>query len=229
MIGVIYENRPNVTSDAAGLCLKAGNAAFLRGSASALASNQAIVAHPAACRGEGGPARGRRGPGGGHLARDRGRLHAPAGSHRLPHPSWRPGPDRLAPGERHRPVRARRGRQLPRLRRCGGRSLHGAGHRGQRQDAPLRGVQRGRDDPGPCRRGRRVPAADGAGPGGGRRGAAGRRTGAGRRARGRRGQRGATSPPSSWGPTVAVGVVDDLDGGDRPHRPLQLRAIPRRS
>jgi glutamate-5-semialdehyde dehydrogenase len=44
VVGVIYENRPNVTSDAAGLCLKAGNAAFLRGSASALASNQAIVA-----------------------------------------------------------------------------------------------------------------------------------------------------------------------------------------
>jgi glutamate-5-semialdehyde dehydrogenase len=43
VIGVIYENRPNVTSDAAGLCLKAGNAAFLRGSASALDSNQAIV------------------------------------------------------------------------------------------------------------------------------------------------------------------------------------------
>ena len=44
VIGVIYENRPNVTSDAAGLCLKAGNAAFLRGSSSALASNQAVVA-----------------------------------------------------------------------------------------------------------------------------------------------------------------------------------------
>src|SRR6202041_1929490 len=44
VIGVIYENRPNVTSDAAGLCLKAGNAAFLRGSGSALASNRAVVA-----------------------------------------------------------------------------------------------------------------------------------------------------------------------------------------
>jgi glutamate-5-semialdehyde dehydrogenase len=44
VVGVIYENRPNVTSDAAGLCLKAGNAAFLRGSGSALASNQAVVA-----------------------------------------------------------------------------------------------------------------------------------------------------------------------------------------
>jgi glutamate-5-semialdehyde dehydrogenase len=44
VVGVIYENRPNVTSDAAGLCLKAGNAAFLRGSSSALRSNQAVVA-----------------------------------------------------------------------------------------------------------------------------------------------------------------------------------------
>jgi glutamate-5-semialdehyde dehydrogenase len=43
VVGVIYENRPNVTSDAAGLCLKAGNAAFLRGSASALESNRAVV------------------------------------------------------------------------------------------------------------------------------------------------------------------------------------------
>jgi glutamate-5-semialdehyde dehydrogenase len=44
VVGVIYENRPNVTSDAAGLCLKSGNAAFLRGSGSALESNRAVVA-----------------------------------------------------------------------------------------------------------------------------------------------------------------------------------------
>jgi glutamate-5-semialdehyde dehydrogenase len=44
VIGIIYENRPNVTSDAAGLCLKAGNATILRGSSSALRSNVAIVA-----------------------------------------------------------------------------------------------------------------------------------------------------------------------------------------
>jgi glutamate-5-semialdehyde dehydrogenase len=44
VVGVIYENRPNVTSDAAGLCLKAGNAAFLRGSSSALESNRVVVA-----------------------------------------------------------------------------------------------------------------------------------------------------------------------------------------
>src|SRR5579884_2519953 len=44
VVGIIYENRPNVTSDAAGLCLKSGNAAFLRGSSAALRSNQAIAA-----------------------------------------------------------------------------------------------------------------------------------------------------------------------------------------
>ena len=43
VIAIIYENRPNVTSDAAGLCLKAGNAALLRGSGSALRSNIAIA------------------------------------------------------------------------------------------------------------------------------------------------------------------------------------------
>jgi glutamate-5-semialdehyde dehydrogenase len=43
VVAIVYENRPNVTSDAAGLCLKAGNAAFLRGSGSALASNRAIA------------------------------------------------------------------------------------------------------------------------------------------------------------------------------------------
>src|SRR5437762_4333150 len=39
VVAIIYENRPNVTSDAAGLCIKAGNAALLRGSSSALRSN----------------------------------------------------------------------------------------------------------------------------------------------------------------------------------------------
>ncbi|MFD6950017.1 gamma-glutamyl-phosphate reductase [Nocardiopsis sp. TSRI0078] len=43
VIGIIYEGRPNVTVDAAALCLKSGNAALLRGSSSAYASNTAIV------------------------------------------------------------------------------------------------------------------------------------------------------------------------------------------
>ncbi len=44
VVGIIYEARPNVTADAAGICLKSGNAVLLRGSSSALGSNQAIVA-----------------------------------------------------------------------------------------------------------------------------------------------------------------------------------------
>jgi glutamate-5-semialdehyde dehydrogenase len=43
VIGIIYESRPNVTADAAALCLKAGNAAILRGGSEALHSNQAIA------------------------------------------------------------------------------------------------------------------------------------------------------------------------------------------
>jgi glutamate-5-semialdehyde dehydrogenase len=44
VIGIIYESRPNVTADAAGLCLKSGNAAILRGGSEAWRSNQAIAA-----------------------------------------------------------------------------------------------------------------------------------------------------------------------------------------
>jgi glutamate-5-semialdehyde dehydrogenase len=44
VVAIIYENRPNVTSDAAGICLKSGNAAILRGSGSALRSNLAVAA-----------------------------------------------------------------------------------------------------------------------------------------------------------------------------------------
>ncbi len=44
VIGIIYESRPNVTADAAGLCLKSGNACILRGGSEALHSNQAIAA-----------------------------------------------------------------------------------------------------------------------------------------------------------------------------------------
>jgi glutamate-5-semialdehyde dehydrogenase len=43
VVGMVYEARPNVTADAAGICLKSGNAVLLRGSASARQSNEAIV------------------------------------------------------------------------------------------------------------------------------------------------------------------------------------------
>lgn len=44
LIGIIYESRPNVTADAAALCLRSGNAALLRGGTEALHSNRAIMA-----------------------------------------------------------------------------------------------------------------------------------------------------------------------------------------
>ena len=44
VIGIIYESRPNVTADAAGLCLKSGNASILRGGSEAISSNHAIAA-----------------------------------------------------------------------------------------------------------------------------------------------------------------------------------------
>ncbi len=44
VVGIIYEARPNVTADAAGICLKSGNAALLRGSSSALTTNRVTVA-----------------------------------------------------------------------------------------------------------------------------------------------------------------------------------------
>jgi glutamate-5-semialdehyde dehydrogenase len=44
VVAIIYESRPNVTSDAAGLCLKSGNAVILRGGSEAIHSNTAIIA-----------------------------------------------------------------------------------------------------------------------------------------------------------------------------------------
>ncbi len=44
VIGIIYESRPNVTADAAGLCMKSGNAVVLRGGSEAVHSNLAIAA-----------------------------------------------------------------------------------------------------------------------------------------------------------------------------------------
>lgn len=44
VVGIIYESRPNVTADAAGLCIKSGNATILRGGSEAIHSNQAIAA-----------------------------------------------------------------------------------------------------------------------------------------------------------------------------------------
>ena len=197
VIGVIYENRPNVTSDAAGLCLKAGNAAFLRGSSSAIESNAADRRLPArrrsarpACPRT--PWRSSRTP-----AARRPSRSCSSRLHRLPDPAGRPGADRVAARARHGALRARRRRELPRLRRRRGRPRHGARPRRQRQDPALRRVQRGRDAPGPRGVAGGVPAA------GRRRARTGSRSAATSAARAIAARRGAgharrTSPPSSW-------------------------------
>jgi glutamate-5-semialdehyde dehydrogenase len=57
VVGMIYEGRPNVTVDAAGICLKSGNASLLRGSSSAASSNAALVEiHRSAVESSGLPA-----------------------------------------------------------------------------------------------------------------------------------------------------------------------------
>ena len=87
VVAIIYENRPNVTSDAFGLCLKSGNAAFLRGSSGAIRSNIAIAAALREGLAKAGlparRARARRG----HPPRGGGRVHAPARLRRRADPS----------------------------------------------------------------------------------------------------------------------------------------------
>ena len=157
VVAIIYENRPNVTSDAAGICLKSGNAALLRGSGSALRSNQAIVdvlrdaatkaGLPADCV----------------LLVDDVRHEAAVELMQLTEyvdcliPRGGRVADPEHPGPRHRARHHRRRRQLPRLRRRARRPRHGARHRRERQDEPAQRVQRGRVAARPRRGGRRLP------------------------------------------------------------------------
>ena len=73
VIGVIYESRPNVTADAGGLCLKAGNAAILRGGSESFRSSRAI--HAALVEGLRRSRTARRGDRAGADARPRGGRH----------------------------------------------------------------------------------------------------------------------------------------------------------
>ena len=75
---IIYENRPNVTSDAAALCIKSGNVAFLRGSIGRHLVEHGHRRRAPRGRGQGRPARGRRRARGGHLPRVGRRVHAAA-------------------------------------------------------------------------------------------------------------------------------------------------------
>ena len=161
VIGIIYESRPNVTADAAGLCLKSGNATILRGGSEALASNLAI----AGCIHEGLAAAGLprdavqvvetsdRAAVGILIAMDshcgRHRAEGRQGAHRAHRPRS-PGPDHQAPR-----------RQLPRLHRRPRRPRHGPHGRVQREDLPLRDLRCDGDVAGRARH--RVPGAPGPG------------------------------------------------------------------
>ena len=172
VVAIIYENRPNVTSDAAGLCLKSGNAAFLRGSSGAISSNLAIAAVLREAVAKAG------------LPADAVTLVADTSREtavefmRLREsidcliPRRRTVADPLDPRQRHRALRDRRRRQLPRVRGRRRRPRHGARHRRQRQDPAAVGVQRGRDAARARGRRRRVPPEGRRGP---RRGRAARR------------------------------------------------------
>ncbi len=89
VVGVIYENRPNVTSDSAGLCLKAGNATMLRGSSSALGSNRAVVSCLRDALAKTGLPRRRGGARGADRPRVRRGLHATRRGSRLSRPPGR--------------------------------------------------------------------------------------------------------------------------------------------
>ena len=158
VVGIIYEARPNVTVDAAGLGLKSGNAVLLRGSSSAYDSNTALVGVMQDALEASGLAARLHPTGAGYHARigqaldDRtraGRRSDPTRWSRTD-PIGRRGVD----GSRHRD----RGRQLSRLHRCGRRHRQGSADPGQRQDPAPQRLQRGRDVPGARRHSPRVPA-----------------------------------------------------------------------
>ncbi len=159
VVGMIYEGRPNVTVDAAGICLKSGNAALLRGSSSAASSNAALVAILRDAVEAAGlpadavqlvPADSRETV----KAADAGarpRRRARPARRRRPDPVGGRGVDGAGDRDRRR--------QLPRVRRRRGRPRHGAGDRAERQDPADQRLQRRRVAARARRRGRRVPAA----------------------------------------------------------------------
>ena len=161
VVGMIYEARPNVTADAAGICLKSGNAVLLRGSSSARSSNAAIVAALRDAVAVAGPGPRRRAAGPRRHPRQRQGADAGPRARRRADPARGSGPDPLGrrgvdgAGDRDRR------RQLPRVRRPRRRPRQGARDRAERQDPPHQRLQRRRVAAGARRRRRRVPAAGG--------------------------------------------------------------------
>ena len=160
VVGMIYEARPNVTVDAAVLCLKSGNAALLRGSSSAYDSNTALVAVMRDALGQPGCRRDAIAAGARHLAR--------VGE--APHDRARPG-RRADPARRSgaHPAAWSRGRRCRSSRPASATATSTSTPHadvdkavrdpGQRQDPARERLQRRGDLPRAPRRRRRVPAA----------------------------------------------------------------------
>ena len=129
VVAIVYEARPNVTVDAAGLAVKSGNAALLRGSGSAYESNTVLVAHPRRGRGEGRPAPRQRPTRAGHRPLERRSPAARPRPGRRDHPARWGRVDLLRGRELDRAGDRDRGRQLPHLRRRLGRPGHGRADR----------------------------------------------------------------------------------------------------
>ena len=126
VVGVVYESRPNVTSDVAAICLKTGNAVVLRGGSEALASNRAIAAAIQAGLEGGGLARD--GGAADHVDRSRaGAADAEAARvHRRHHPARRRGADQGDDRERDDSRHRDRRRRVPHVCRSRRRSGDGA-------------------------------------------------------------------------------------------------------
>ena len=194
VVGIIYEARPNVTADAAGICLKSGNAVLLRGSSSA-ADSTPLWSRRSRPDWPTRTARRRRPAGAGSPRGDGGADGGARSGRRADPARWR-RPDRdSGAGQPGSGDRDRRG-QLPPLRRRQRRRADGAGHPAQRQGAAALGLQRHRDPAGARGPGADLPAQGAAGARAG--GSDGARRRAGERVRGRGdGARRPTSRPST--------------------------------
>ncbi len=115
VVAVVYEARPNVTIDAAALCLKSGNAVVLRGSSSAAHSNAVLGAVASRAAAGAGLPIGAISLLAGGEPRRAGRARDADRGRRPDHPARRRGPEGSAEGCRDRPGDLRRVRQQPRL------------------------------------------------------------------------------------------------------------------
>ncbi len=175
VVAIIYENRPNVTSDAVRPLPEIGQRGAPAGIGNGAAHEPGGRSGAAGGLRQGRPARGLAGAGGRRVPRDRDRGHAADRVRGLPDPARRRVADPVHPRARDGAGDHRRRRELPRLRGRRRGPRHGLRHRAQREDPPSERVQR-RGVAGRARGDRgRLPAARGRCAHRRRRGAGGRR------------------------------------------------------